>query len=177
MDYSKLKQEHCFVNYLGGIVMGKLGKALDALLSDGIKNHSTATKSQSEVKQKDIPAPENLTAMDLVYAVYSEEGEPLVGSPSAGFAYFVESTDTLVVVSADSRKVRHVSLDKVMATDALDVAQGLAASFMVYGNQVVCNIKGVSQAGSNYAEAALRAILASIRLEKSEQADQYTPTT
>lgn len=152
--------------------MGQLGRALGALLSNGIETHTIASNNQSKMQQKDLVEPEKLSAMDLVYAVYSEEGDPLVGSPSAGFAYFVERTDTLVVVSADSRRIRHVSLDNVMANDAMEVAQGLGASFMIYGTQVVCNIKGISQAGSSYAEAAMRAILASIRLEKSERVDE-----
>lgn len=152
--------------------MGHLGRALDALLSHGVEEHSIPNKCQSEVKNKGVVEPENLSAMDLVYAVYAEEGEPLVGSPSAGFAYFVESTDTLVVVNADAKKVMHLSLDSIMANEAMDVAKGLGASFMIYGGEVVCSLKGISQAGSSYPEAAMRAILASIRLEKSERIDE-----
>lgn len=157
---------------MGDIVMGQLGKGLDALISKGIEKHSIAGKNQSEVKQKAVVEPENLSAMDLVYAVYAEDGEPLVGSPTAGFAYFDESTDTLVVVNADAKKVMHLSLDSIMANEAMDVAKGLGASFMIYGGEVVCSLKGISQAGSSYPEAAMRAILASLRLEKSERVDE-----
>lgn len=149
--------------------MSDIGRALDAMPSLGIESHATRSKNQSELKNEGVVEPENLSAMDLVYAVFAEEGDLLVGSPSAGFAYFVESSDTLVVVSADSKKIKHVPVERVMATDAMVAAQELGATFMIFGNQAICNIKGISQVGSSYSEAALRAILAYVRLEKSGQ--------
>ena len=148
--------------------MSSLGRALDALLSQG--NNEGRSINQSEVASKDVVEPENLSDMHLVYAIYAEENDKLVGSPTSGFAYFDESTDTLVVVSADIKKVMHVSGEKTMTVDAMEFAQELGANFMIFGNQVVCNMRGISQAGRTYAEAAMRAILAFIRQEKVEQA-------
>lgn len=149
--------------------MGRLGRGLDALLSHRTENQTTRPKNQSNVKKMESTDPEHLSAAELVYALYAEEATNLVGSPSAGFAYFLDSADTLVVVSADPRKVRHVSIESIMATDAMKVAQELGASFMPLGDQIICNINGISQTGSCYSEAAMRAILANDRLEKSSQ--------
>lgn len=154
---------------MGDIVMGRLGRGLDALLSHRTNNQTTRSNNQSNMKELESTEPEHLSAMELVYALYAEEAANLVGSPSAGFAYFLEGADTLVVVSDDPRKVRHVSMESIMATDAMKVAQELGASFMPMGNLIICNINGISQTGSSYSEAAMRAILANGRLEKSSQ--------
>lgn len=141
--------------------MGHLARALDMLISGGFAPQSTAASiKQPDGTRDGLVSPENLSGMDLVHAVYSEEGGHVIGSPAAGFAYFVSRSNTLVVVSENDKNVRHVSLNSVVTTHAMEVAQDLGASFVVHGAQVICNIRGVSQAGSSYGEAALRAMLA-----------------
>lgn len=115
-----------------------------------------------------VASPESLSGMALLHAAYSQEGTSLVGSPTAGFAYYLNSTDTIVVVSENDKKVRNVSPDTIFATDVMDVAQDLGASFTVARGTVVCNIRGVSQSGCTYSEAALRTILALAREESPE---------
>ena len=141
--------------------MGHLARALDALISGGLEQQSiNASKKKASGSSARKVSPEKLSGMELVHAVYSEEGVDVVGSPTAGFAYFANETDTLVVVSENGKNVNHVTPNVIMISHAMEVAQDLEASFIVHGAQVVCNIRGVSQAGGSYGEAALRAILA-----------------
>lgn len=149
--------------------MGHLARALDMLISGGVAQQSVAAciKQPNETVEGQV-SPEKLSGMDLVHAIYSEEGWHLVGSPTAGFAYFVSTSNTLVVVSENARNVNHVSLNSVLTTHAMEVAQDLGASFVVHGAQVICNMRGVSQAGNSYGEAALRAMLAYSREQTCE---------
>lgn len=150
--------------------MGHLARALDMLISGGLGQQSVATPiKQSHVSSDGLVSPEKLSGMDLVHAVYSEEGGHVVGSPAAGFAYFVSGSNTLVVVSENDKNVRHVSLKSVMTSHAMEVAQDLGATFVVHGAQVICNIRGTSQAGGSYGEAALRAMLAYSREQATEE--------
>ncbi|WP_139026322.1 hypothetical protein [Methyloversatilis universalis] len=142
---------------------------MDALLSCGdVDLMEPSGKKLAAREECFVTPPESLSGMPLVYATY--EGSGVVGSPTAGFAYFVEKNDTLVVISADRTRVRHISQEQIMQTVAMRVAQSLGASFLVHGTQVLCNIKGVSQTGETYGEAALRAILAFERAEQDGQA-------
>lgn len=150
--------------------MGHLARALDALISGGLEQKSIAGLN---IKVNESGArkvsPEKLSGMELVHAVYTEEGGNVVGSPTAGFAYFANETNTLVVVSENGKNVNHVSPSLIMTTHAMEVALDLGASFIVHGTQVVCTIRGVSQAGGSYGEAALRAILAYSREQAEEE--------
>lgn len=149
--------------------MGHLARALDMLISGGVGQESIAACiKQPHGSGEGLVSPEKLSGMELVHAVYSEEGGHVVGSPAAGIAYFVSGSNTLVVVSENDKNVQHVSLKSVMTTHAMEVAQDLGASFLVHGAQVICNIGGVSQAGGSYGEAALRAMLAYSRKQTSE---------
>lgn len=141
--------------------MGHVARALDALISGGLEQKSIAG-SNKKVNESSVRkvSPEKLSGMELVQAVYTEEGGNVVGSPTAGFAYFANETNTLVVVSENGKNVNHVSLSQIMTIHAMEVAQDLDASFVVHGTQVVCTIRGISQSGASYGEAALRAILA-----------------
>lgn len=150
--------------------MGHLARALDMLISGGLRPPSIAASiKQPQGTCEGQVSPEKLSGMDLVHAVYSEEGGHVVGSPTAGFAYFVSGSNTLVVVSENDKNVQHVSLKSVMTTHAMEVAQDLGASFVVHGAQVICNMRGVSQAGGSYGEAALRAMLAYSREQATEE--------
>lgn len=141
--------------------MGHLARALDMLLSGGLGQQSVAASNkQPHGNSAGEVSPEKLSGMELVHAVYSEEGGHVVGSPTAGFAYFANESNTLVVVSENGKNVNHVSPRIIMTTHAMEVAQDLGASFFVHGAQVICNIRGVSQTGGSYGEAALRAMLA-----------------
>lgn len=150
--------------------MGHVARALDMLLSGGLGQQSVAASNkQPQRRSVGEVSPEKLSGMELVHAVYSEEGAHIVGSPTAGFAYFANETNSLVVVSDNGKNVSHVSLGIIMTTHAMKVAQALGASFVVHGAQVICNIRGVSQAGSSYGEAALRAMLAYSREQAPEK--------
>jgi hypothetical protein len=118
-----------------------------------------------------LTPPEDLSGMALLQAVYEAEGEMLVGSPSAGFACFAKSTDTLVIICAARPKVEYVSLERIMTNHALKAAQDLGGSFLVNGAQVLCSIRGITQVGDSYGQAAMRAILA---FERSEYLQQET---
>lgn len=141
--------------------MGHLARALDALIS-GCQEQKSSAGSNKNMNGSSAwkVSPERLSGMELVHAVYTEEDGDVVGNPTAGFAYFANETDTLVVVSENGKNVNHVTPNVIMISHAMEVAQDLEASFIVHGAQVVCNIRGVSQAGGSYGEAALRAILA-----------------
>lgn len=147
--------------------MSNLSRALDALLSAGTDHGAEAAKARGSQAESVIP-PEQLSGISLVQAVCIE-GEPSVGSPTSGFAYFEQEADILMVVSADLGKIKHVSLERAMTEHAMATAQDLGASFLVHGAQVICNIQGFSQAGDSYGEAALRAILAFNRAKKCTQ--------
>lgn len=139
---------------------------MDALRSCGKLDLVETSGKSLESKEEGFVTPlESLSGMDLVFAAY--KGSGAVGSPTAGFAYYSETSDTLVVVSADSKRIRHLSQEQVLLTVAMEVAQSLGASFLAHGRQVLCSIEGVSQTGENYGEAALRAILAFERAEES----------
>ena len=142
-------------------------RGLDALLSAATEQGAAAAKAKDSPTENLIP-PENLSGISLVQAVWIE-GQPSVGSPTSGFAYFEEEEDILMVVSADLGKIKHLSLERAMTEHAMVTAQDLGASFLVHGAQVICNIQGFSQAGDSYGEAALRAILAFNRAEKCAQ--------
>lgn len=143
---------------------------MDALLSCGDVDLMDVSGKKSETQEECFVAPpESLSGMSLIFATY--EGSGVVGSPTAGFAYFIEKSDTLVVISADHTRIRHMSQEQITQTVAMRVAQSLGASFLVNGLQVVCSISGVSQSGRNYGEAALRAILAFERAESSYQSN------
>lgn len=149
--------------------MGHLARALDILISGGVGQQSIAAAiKRTDGTSEGQVSPEKLSGMDLVHAIYSEEGGHLVGSPTAGFAYFVGTSNTLVVVSENARNVNHVSLNTIMTTHAMEVAQDLGASFVVHDAQVICSMRGVSQAGGSYGEAALRAMLAYSREQTCE---------
>lgn len=156
--------------------MGHLVRALDMLLSGGQGQQSVAASNKlTNGSSANKVSPEKLSGMELIHAVYSEEGGDVVGSPTAGFAYFAEETNTLVVVSENGNNVNHVSPRIIMTTHAMEVAQDLGASFIVHGTQVICNIRGVSQAGGSYGEAALRAMLAYSREQATEQRTFHNP--
>jgi len=150
--------------------MGHLARALDMLISGGLGQQGVAVSNkQSNGSSASKVSPEKLSGMELIHAVYSEEGGDIVGSPTAGFAYFANETNTLVVVSENGKNVNHISPSIIMTTHAMEVAQDLGASFVVHGTQVICNIRGVSQVGGSYGEAALRAMLAYSREQAPEQ--------
>lgn len=156
--------------------MGHLARALDVLISGGLGQQSVAASNkQPNGSCASKVSPEKLSGMELVHAVYSEEGGNIVGSPTAGFAYFANEINTLVVVSENGKNVNHVSPNIIMTTRAMEVAQDLGASFVVHGTQVICNIRGVSQAGGSYGEAALRAMLAYSREQATEQHTSSPP--
>ncbi|WP_295004756.1 hypothetical protein [uncultured Dechloromonas sp.] len=141
---------------------------MDILISGSLGRQSGAATIKQSNGMSDGPvSPEMLSGMELVHAVYSEEGGYVIGSPTAGFAYFVSNSNTLVVVSESDKNVQRVSLNSIMTTHAMEVAQEMGASFIVHGAQVICNICGVSQAGGSYGEAALRAMLAYSREQNS----------
>lgn len=150
--------------------MGHLARALDALIS-GCQEQKSSAGSNKNMNGSSAwkVSPERLSGMELVHAVYTEEGGDVVGNPTAGFAYFANETNTLVVVSENGKNVNHVSPSQIMTIHAMEVARDLGASFVVQGTQVVCIIRGVSQAGGSYGEAALRAILAYSREQAEEE--------
>ena len=141
-------------------------RGLDALLSSGTEHGVAAAKAKDSPTESLIP-PDQLSGISLVQAVWIE-GEPSVGSPTSGFAYYDEE-DILMIVSADLGKIKHISLERAMTDLAMEAAQDLGASFLVHGTQVICNIRGFSQTGDTYGEAALRAMLAFNRSERSIQ--------
>lgn len=152
--------------------MGKFPRATDdSPFHSGEDVVSVEIKNMAPI-QAGVVEPESLSGMKIAYAVYAEEAATLVGTPSAGFAFFLDDCDTLVVVHNDSSKVNTLSLNCVMEVHAMQAAQEWGASFTTLGKSVVCNVKGYSQVGSNYGEAALRAILAYKRHQKKIPDDE-----
>lgn len=140
--------------------------------SKSIEPAPNPNNNNSEVRQKGIVEPELLSGMELVYTMLSEDGYHIVGSPSAGLAYFHEESDRLITVSQAPGKIEHISLETMMAKKGMKIAQNLGASFMSTGTQVLCCIGDVSQAGKSYDEAAMRTVLAYIRHRNLTEADQ-----
>ncbi len=152
--------------------MGQLRNAMDTLLSHCVDTQSIDSSKPAINKNEEFVEPENLSDMDLLYAVYAAAGISLVGNSSAGFAYFSQNKNRLVVVNSSCTQVRNENLDTLMGNAAMDIAQRFGAGFLVYGDQVICNLHGVSQAGGTYAEAAMRAMLALFR-QDSRCSQQY----
>ena len=138
------------------------------MLSAGMEHQPVTTASENSDVERKLAPPESLSGMRLIHAACVAEGEQLVGNPSDSFAFLSKSDGCLVVISEDSRKVRYFSPERVMTEAAMAIAQELGAGFLVHGKQVVCNIRGISQAGDSYGEAALRAIVA-YRRDETEQ--------
>lgn len=127
---------------------------------------ATAGEQGTAASAEELIPPERLSGIGLVRAVWLE-GLSAVGSETSGLAYFDEQEDVLLIVSVDPRKIRHVALERVTTDLAMTDAKDLGASFSVLDGQVLCTIRGCTQAGETYGEAALRAILALSRVERS----------
>lgn len=118
--------------------------------------------------EKELPL-DKLSSMQMLYAIYSECNLSVVGQSTGPFAFFDDETGTLNVLSDNDEKICQLSPEE-MTVSAMNTAQSLSASFIVHGEQVICTIPGVSQAGATYGEAALRAILAHSRTLNADQA-------
>lgn len=144
-----------------------------SVCSSPTKSDPTENKHQaafaSMKTEKELPV-EKLSSMQMLYAIYSECHLNVVGQPTGPFAFFDDAAGTLNVLSDNDEKICHWSPED-LTVSAMNTAQKLRACFIVHGEQVICTIPGVSQAGATYGEAALRAILAHTRVQNADQAD------
>ncbi len=122
-------------------------------------------------------SPESLSGMDLVYAVYRAESDEMVGSAEAGFAFYREDINALVIITDETKSIIRYRLHDIERL-ALDIAKEADASFFVYDEKVICHLDGISQAGKSYAEAAMRALLVRTRRDTCAKPtlDDPTPT-
>ena len=152
--------------------MGHQRRVLDKRFATSEEQQSAAASTKDshetaigEKATENMASPEELSGMRLIYALMTEDGN-VVGNPTGPFAFFNEMEGILCVVSKDNRDIQHLSLDRMIGS-AMGVAQGLEASFIVHGGQVICNIRGFSKAGTTYGEAASRALLAYARDDRN----------
>lgn len=147
--------------------MGSLARALDMLLSHSVERQPVTEVASEEDATSNVAEPRSLSGMDLVHAMYAEEGFSLIGSAKAGFAYYDEDRDRLFVVNSDEKQFARISLEDIR-NFALETAQELGASFKAEDKQVICEMNDISEVGCDQFEAAMRAILAYTRLSNSQ---------
>ncbi len=106
------------------------------------------------------PDPENLSGLELIREICEAQGDKYIGSPTAGYATYDEKNDKLVILADSDGRIQYPSIDELMFETSMDLAKQMGASFIVYRNQIICTIQGISKSGESYSEATLRTLLA-----------------
>lgn len=119
-----------------------------------------------------MPDPEKLEGLELFYQLFKEDGDEMVGNPSGVFAAFNREHGKLIVFAENSEDVGSFQHRTHGILVALDYARNNNAAFSVVGTQVCCVMGQVSAMGASYGEAAMRALIKYLRLERDAEREQ-----
>lgn len=128
--------------------------------------------SLSQLRNERKTSPENIPVERLVYALMIEDGQLVVGRPHGPFTYWDSAEGCLQLVGSYHQSVVCMSMSDGLNL-ALDRAHSLGASLFVHDGKAICNIRGISQSGDSFGEAAARALLAYQRDANSESEQIY----
>lgn len=123
-----------------------------------------------------VSTAESLFGTKLEYQFALAAGLALIGTEEGPFALFSED-DNNIVVFGGTKAVRHASFKTVCSGVPLEMAKDLGACLRVLDGRVVCEIGPITESGSDYLEALLRALVAYLNAEPKIETVKpgYTP--
>ena len=116
----------------------------------------TASSTASGIALADV---DKLDSFELLYHLYKQGNQKIIGNPTSAFALFEESRNALSVFTRHDEYIFLVDHSTDGVLSALQSAQIHGANFTVKGKEVYCTISDVTCRGSDYGDAALRTLL------------------
>lgn len=98
-----------------------------------------------------------LTGIRLEYLCARLLDCDMIGTEGGPFAIFME--DESIAVFGDPKRVAYKSFTKEAASDVLEMAKALHASFRAIDGVIECQIENIKASGASYIEAAMQAIV------------------
>ena len=128
------------------------------------------SSTRSRITLADV---DKLDSFELLYHLYKESGQEIIGCPQHAFAIFEKKRNALSIFTRQEKFFHVIPHNTDGVLGALNAAQSNGAIFIVKGEEVLCTIDDVTCRGATYGDAALRTLLKCQLKKNSEERTKY----